>query len=206
MPKPHWSEPFTEEIERNLFESAKCCYENGRELILDLGSLHSAGRLSRAMALAIYAQEEFLKALMLLVFKDRMEWNSDVHATLTQHKSKHALHALLADYAAWFQEENKFALSLNRVALVSVPTQAIPSPEVQAELLANHKEHKSANKKDLKRQRLIYTTIDTKGRASPAERVSEAELQAEIKIAVELREAVAYALRYPKFSQIRTET
>lgn len=111
MAKNGWSSQATGPLARRLMASAVAARRNGNELLRDAEILQSRGSTARATALAVLAEEELAKALMLQVAIQGKRWDSSLYDALRWHGPKlgvaHAMRAFVAQAEARAETEAK---------------------------------------------------------------------------------------------------
>lgn len=81
----------------NLKNGISAALENGDRLVDDARSMLDWERFPTAYALAVLAQEEYAKALLLsLIEADAIPWSDDVQRALRDHVSKQLVSVILA--------------------------------------------------------------------------------------------------------------
>lgn len=83
-----WIDGFDGKTDANLARSARASLANGQRLLEDAKLLQSWGRLPSCLALAVLAEEELSKCLILLMCRQNNRWDSVVHRGLTHHDKK----------------------------------------------------------------------------------------------------------------------
>ncbi len=147
--KDDWVVQMTPELRRDMEKTAHAAYENGSNLRQDAVTLFEACRYPRAVALAILAEEEFSKALILKGCAEQGRWDSNLYKALHKHPEKQGISEGIKEYAIWFVGHAKFIEVLNRVSIVQVRPSTHPGDEKMDKILSKVK---SIFKKSVSRQ------------------------------------------------------
>lgn len=180
-----------------LRASAAKALRNGRGLIEDARLLFDAKRYARATALAILAEEEFLKAFLLDNASLQGNWDDARYAALTKHGIKLGLAEGLRETMRLLQpERNSAAWRRERVADYGV---RLPSEE-QMDIIADRVRKLAVkNQRNYTKQNAIYVGIGPDGVAtSVPEDLSEVDALASLLAAEDMAEAACrQAMAYP---------
>jgi len=88
---------FDEKISENLKKGSQACYKNGNDLLFDASILFDRERYARATSLAILAEEEFSKAMILQLSSNNGRWDKDLYEALRKHEKKQAVSGALIE-------------------------------------------------------------------------------------------------------------
>ena len=98
-----YGQPNTKALERSISTTNA----NGKRLLEDAKYLFDWDRFPSAYALAVLAQEEFAKGLMLQLVADRaVPWVPAIRQSMAKHESKHLL-ALVLEWLPIFEESHR---------------------------------------------------------------------------------------------------
>lgn len=86
-----WKVTFDETLRKRLRKTRDAALDNGESLLGDANILYENGRLPRAGVLAILAEEEIAKALILHLAIIEERWDSDLYSAIRKHEKKHAI-------------------------------------------------------------------------------------------------------------------
>jgi AbiV family abortive infection protein len=164
--KDGWVVPVTPEIRRNIENTAHAAYMNGSNLRQDAVTLFESCRYPRAVALAILAEEEFSKALILKASAEQGRWDSNLYKALHKHPEKQGIVEGIMAHAIWFIGHAKFIERLNRVSLVQVRPSMLPGDKEMEKILSNVKSYFKKPIKDKLKQNSIYVSIDKSGKTT----------------------------------------
>lgn len=89
---------FDETIAKNLKKASVACYDNGQELLDEANILYDNCRYARAISLAILAEEELSKAMVLYFSSISKKWNRELYNILKKHEYKHAVSGSMSSY------------------------------------------------------------------------------------------------------------
>ena len=177
--KGYWVVQVTPEIRRDMEKTAHAAYKNGSNLRQDAVTLFDACRYPRAVALAILAEEEFSKALILQASAEQGRWDSNLYKALHKHPEKQGIVEGIMAHAIWFVGHAKFIERLNRVSLVQVRPSTHPGNKEMEEILSKVKSYFKKPIKDKLKQNSIYVGIDKSGKiASKPDQIGKEEAEA----------------------------
>lgn len=108
---------FTVMIAENLRKASLACYDNGNGLLEEANILYEWDRYARATALAILAEEEFSKAMILQLSSISGRWNKELHEGLVKHEKKQAISGAMNE----FMEVFKRHLSSAKFSFIPMP-------------------------------------------------------------------------------------
>ena len=159
-----WSVVVDDARRFRMLESASAAYDNACSLLADAKVLFSAERFSRAGALAILAEEEYAKALVLCICARDRRWDSAILDSLTRHPIKQAVSQGMVEYWDWLQINLRRVTALNRGSLIGAQPAVFPSERewneiVEKSRLSNIKERQ----RDKLKQQLIYLDVGEEG-------------------------------------------
>lgn len=157
-----WVAVFNEELEKNLTTSSICAANNAESILADANILYENSRYPRAAALAILAEEEYSKSILLKICAQTKTWNSFFYNIIKKHPEKQAyaesIHFL-------FSEIRKIEES-NRYRVIPWPIFSSISPgsrlldDFQTKLKKQTIEKK---KRDLYKQSMLYISLGKTG-------------------------------------------
>ncbi len=153
--KPGWIKTVDEKLRNKLKLAAQAAYDNGCELCKDARLLFESHRYSRALALAILAEEEFSKAFTLKLSAENKRWDSTLYNSLRDHASKQGIAQAVVNYISW---EKAKARELGGFK------SAYPDANKVREVVAAEKAQLSKKVKDRLKQSALYVSITKDGK------------------------------------------
>lgn len=87
---------YDDKIADNLIIASQACYENGSDLLAEANILYEQERYARATSLAIIAEEEFSKSLILQSSSVNRMWHKELYDGLKVHVKKQAFSGALS--------------------------------------------------------------------------------------------------------------
>jgi AbiV family abortive infection protein len=201
-----WITVVDDERYSRLLVGARAAYENACSLIVDAKELLAAKRYPRAGALAILAEEEYAKSLVLCVCACGRRWDSVIFQSLTDHGAKQAVSQGMLTYWQRLQTNLHRVAELNRFSLVGAQPALFPS---QDEWIAMVEKARTSNikkkQRDKLKQRLLYVGVGREGHvvhrpSAISEQVASEciDIASTFKVVTEL----ALADRIPQFEPI----
>ncbi len=166
--KGGWNCQVTPELCHDMETTAHAAYKNGSNLRQDALTLFGACRYPRTVALAILAEEEFSKALILMSCADEKQgkWDSNLHMALRKHPEKQGIVEGIIEHTIWFVNHAKFIEALNRRSLFHVRPSTLPSDDKMNEIKSKVKSYFKKPIRDKLKQDSIYVNIDKFAKAS----------------------------------------
>lgn len=89
----NWVQDVDAAMKKRMVLAADACFDNGRRLLADAITLKAGERYPSAVALAVLAEEEFAKSMLIGLCAWNNRWDSVVNNALTRHNDKQALSA-----------------------------------------------------------------------------------------------------------------
>ncbi len=165
-----WSVQPTSKLVANLSRAAEAAYANAVATLADAVLLFDAARHPRACALAVLAEEEFGKALVLRSCASQPRWDSAVLESLRVHSAKQGIAIAARTHFDWLQRNLQWVDEHNRTALIPVTPSMFPGKEAWEKLLAEARAAMRSSVRDREKQGALYVGVDRTGLISdPAE-------------------------------------
>jgi AbiV family abortive infection protein len=176
-------------------ETARAAYENGCSLRQDAITLFEAARFPRAAALAILAEEEFSKALIIILCSGQPRWDSNIFKALRRHLEKQSLSETMRSYYGWFVANHKRVMERNRFALIPIPFSIYPDHEKMEAIISKGKSYIKKPIKDFLKQDCFYVSCDERAKLScTPDSIGQKEAQSCLDESDEFREITELAM------------
>lgn len=157
-----WYVIFNNELLKNLSKSIESALLNAEDILFEANLLYEHSKFARAAALAILAEEEFAKAILLKECTQIKIWNSFYFKIIKQHPEKQATSeyiSYLLSKIKRIDEDNKF-----RFIPMTVENYIFPGSSEIQDFKSKLQEHTIKKKKrDIYKQSMFYTNISKKG-------------------------------------------
>jgi len=108
---------FDEKIAKNMRMASLACYKNGNGLLEEANILYDRDRYARATALAILAEEELSKAMILQLCLLNERWDKELYSGLVIHEQKQAMSGALSA----LMEDFKLHMSRAKFSFINMP-------------------------------------------------------------------------------------
>jgi len=148
---------FDETIAQNMRKASKACYENGNGLLEEANILYERARYARATSLAILAEEEFSKAMILHILSIKGRWDKEIFDGLKNHEKKQALSASMNSLML------DFFRHLHREKLSLIPYKFDIDGQVEDKFQSAKKEYIEKQLKDRRKQFAQFVSIGRTG-------------------------------------------
>ena len=89
--KDEWVSVVDERMKARMLVAVEACFDNGVRLMTDAIAMNAGHRYPTVVALAVLAEEEFAKALLIGLCAHDGRWDSVVFAAITRHDDKQAV-------------------------------------------------------------------------------------------------------------------
>ena len=160
---PSWAVDPSPTLVAKLSHAADAAYANAVSTLCDARSLFDAGRFPRACALAILAEEEFAKAVLLRSCASQPRWDSAVFRSLREHAVKQGIAQAARAYFGWLQRNLRLTEDLNRYAMIPVTPALFPGPKEWDHLLAEARVATTDPVRDRRKQDALYVRVARTG-------------------------------------------
>jgi AbiV family abortive infection protein len=147
----------------NLARASDVAYTNAVATLEDAKLLFDAARYPRACALAVLAEEEFGKALVLRSCASQPRWDAAVFGSLRDNQTKQGIASAGRAYFTWLRSNLERVEQLNRSALIPVTPALFPGKEAWDKLLTEARAAMTSSVRDHEKQAALYVSIDLAG-------------------------------------------
>ena len=188
---------YDEKVGRALLAGARRCLMNAVSTLDDAALLITEERVNRGFALAVLAQEEFSKCLLMANCVVQRRWDEEVFKSLIHHEKKQALVEIMLNYVSWFERKNSFALALNATAFIPAPISHVPDP-LEFQRWVDDAKRNVVKKRsiDHAKQRALYVSVGADGVVSSEPCCTKQEAEAELDRARSFQRVVEMQLKY----------
>lgn len=165
MPRQHdkWAKQVTYELEKNLNDAGCLAYENGCGLYADAMLLFEAQRHARAAALGVLAEEEFSKALILLLCAQNGRWDSVIYEALHRHSHKQGFVDGMCGYLDWFSSNFKQVMESTSISRFQLQPATFPGDGIMDEIVNEAKRKLRTHTRDHLKQDALYVKVSEQG-------------------------------------------
>ena len=193
--KKEWIIKVSPELEKNLIASATEVYCNGCDLYDDALALYEIGRYSRSTALAILAEEEFSKALLLSACAAEKRWDSNIYKVLREHNIKQAFAEALRNRVEWLKVACHTSISAGESVDKQRALAENPPDYVKAEMKEKFEKICKKPVNDYLKQDSLYVSINENGSVKSAPKsISEIQAKNVISETLKAKDAVEILL------------
>ncbi len=188
---------FDDKTAENLRESSHACYSNGIELLEEANILYDHERYARAVSLAILAEEEFAKGLVLIDCSSHKRWDNIIYQALKKHESKHVIASAMAKLIDIIRK--KSATTNNTLFPRPLEFKDLQKDRVlKDEILVEEKKELKRRKKDKRKQDAQFVAINKNGSTSKQPKLLFVKRDAQIHIDTAVKTRAALELIYGK--------
>lgn len=157
-----WYAEFNDELGHNLLNTIEITVQNANGLLDEANILYDKSKFARSAALAILAEEEYAKSILLKECIQAKTWNSFYYKILKQHAEKQAT----SEYVSFLLLKIKEILERNRFQMIPLPTGSYifpGSPELEKFKTTLQKNTIKKKKRDIYKQSMFYSNIGKTG-------------------------------------------